>query len=146
MGRILDNRHTVHLKCGHCLRHKPDKKDHNNDVIMNVMASQITSLTIVYSSVFSGAVQTKHQSSASLTFVGGIHLWAVNSPHKGPETRKMFPCDDVIIKQTQRRWRLKSMADIFRLFKKHFLLANVCTFIENRSLRIQSTISQHWLR
>ena len=42
---------------------------HYNDVIMNTMASQITSLTIIYSSVYSGADQRKHQSSASLAFV-----------------------------------------------------------------------------
>ena len=45
----------------------------------------------------SGADQRKHQSSASLAFVGGIHRWPVNSPHKEPLTRKMFPFDDVII-------------------------------------------------
>ena len=39
----------------------------------------------------------KHQNSASLAFVGGIHRWRVNSPHKGPVTRKVFPFDDVII-------------------------------------------------
>ena len=33
----------------------------------------------------------KHQSSASLAFVSGIHRWPVNSPHKGPVTRKMLP-------------------------------------------------------
>ena len=44
-----------------------------NDVIMSVIASQITSLTIVYSTVYSGANQRKHQSSASLAFVRGIH-------------------------------------------------------------------------
>ena len=27
----------------------------------------------------------------------GIHRWQVNSPHKGPVTRKMFPFDDVIM-------------------------------------------------
>ena len=53
---------------------------------MGAMASQITSLTIVYS----GADQRKHQSSASLAFVRGIHRCPVNSPHKWPETRKMF--------------------------------------------------------
>ena len=37
----------------------------------------------------------KHQSSASLTFVRGIHWWPVNSPHKGPVTRKRFPFDYV---------------------------------------------------
>ena len=41
--------------------------------------------------VCSGADQRKHQSSASLAFVRGIHRSAVNSPHKGPVTRKMFP-------------------------------------------------------
>ena len=70
---------------------------HYNDVIMGAMASQFTSLTIVYSTVYSGADQRKHQSSASLAFVRGIHRWPVNSPHKGPVTRKMFPFDDVIM-------------------------------------------------
>ena len=61
------------------------------------MAFQITSLTIVYSTVYSGADQRKHQSSASLAFVRGIHRWPVNSQHKGPITRKMFTFDDVIM-------------------------------------------------
>ena len=46
---------------------------HNNDVIMTTMASQITSLTVVYSTFYSDADQRKHQSSASLAFVWGIH-------------------------------------------------------------------------
>ena len=66
-------------------------------VIMSAMASQITSLTIVYLCVYSSADQRKHQSSASLAFVRGIHRWPVNSPHKWPVTRKMFPFDDVIM-------------------------------------------------
>ena len=48
---------------------------HYNDIIMRAMASQITSLTIVYSIVYSGADQRKYQSSASLAFVRGIHRW-----------------------------------------------------------------------
>ena len=64
---------------------------------MTTMAFQITSLTVVYSTVYSGADQSKHQSSASLEFVWGIHRGPVNSPHKGPVTRKMFPFDDVIM-------------------------------------------------
>ena len=64
---------------------------------MGAIASQITSLTIVYSTVYSHADQRKHQSSASLDFVRGIHRWLVNSPHKWPVTRKMFPFDDVIM-------------------------------------------------
>ena len=64
---------------------------------MSTIASQITSLTIVYSTIYSGADQSKHQSSASLAFVWGIHRGPVNSPHKWPVTRKMFPFDDVIM-------------------------------------------------
>ena len=63
---------------------------HYNGVIMGVMASQITSLTIAYSTVYSGADQRKHQSSASLAFVRRIHQWPANSPHKGPVTRNCF--------------------------------------------------------
>ena len=70
---------------------------HYSDVIMGAMASQITSLTIVYSTVYSGGDQRKHQSSASLAFVRGSHRWPVNSPHKRPVTRKMFPFHDVIM-------------------------------------------------
>ena len=54
-------------------------------------------LAIVYSTVYSGADHRKHQSSASLAFVRRIHRWPVNSPHKWPVTRKMFPFDDVIM-------------------------------------------------
>ena len=64
---------------------------------MSTIASQITSPTNVYSTVYSGADQRKHQSSASLAFVQGIHQSPVNSPHKWPVTRKMFPFDDVIL-------------------------------------------------
>ena len=46
---------------------------HYSDVIMTTMASQINSLTVVYSTVYSDADQRKHQSSASLAFVWGIH-------------------------------------------------------------------------
>ena len=70
---------------------------HYTDAIMGTMASQITSLTIVYSTVYSDADQKKHQSSASLACVGGIHRGPVNSRHKWPETRKMFSFDDVIM-------------------------------------------------
>ena len=54
------------------------------------MASQITSLTIVYSTVHSGADQRKHQSSASLAFARGIHRWPVNSRTKGQWRGKCF--------------------------------------------------------
>ena len=70
---------------------------HYCDVIMGAMASIITSPTSVYSTFHSGADQRKHQSSASLAFVRGIHQRSVNSPHKRPVPPKMFPFDDVIM-------------------------------------------------
>ena len=70
---------------------------HYSDVIMGTIASQITSITIVYSTIYSDADQRTHQSSASLAFVWGIHRGPVNSPHKWPVKRKMFPFDDVIM-------------------------------------------------
>ena len=59
---------------------------------MSTMVSQMTGVSIVYLTVCSSADRGKHQSSASLAFVQGI-----NSPHKGPVTRKMFPFDDAIM-------------------------------------------------
>ena len=73
------------------------------------MASQITGVLVVYSIVCSDADQRKHQSSASLAFVGGIRRWSVTAPHKGPPTRKMFPFDDVIMHKKCHKVR----ADIF---------------------------------
>ena len=87
LNHILHNWQDVSLMIRH----------HNNDVITNAMASHITNLTIVYSSIYSGADQRNRQSSASLAFVRGIYQWPVNSPHKGPVMRKMFPFDDVIM-------------------------------------------------
>ena len=72
-------------------------KSYYGDVMMGEIASQIISLTIVYSAVYSDGDQRKHQSSASLAFVRGIHRGPVNSPHKWPLTRKMLPFDDVIM-------------------------------------------------
>ena len=61
---------------------------HYSDVITSTMASRL------FAQLF--AQQRKHQSSASLAFVRGIHRWPVDSPHKGPVTQ-MFPFDDVIM-------------------------------------------------
>ena len=112
MPGACPNRNFTYLARGHWRRLASDNLLHNSfidwagnltiflqydDVIMCAMASQITGLTIVYSTVYSGKDQRKHQSSASPAFVRGIHRWPVNSPHKGPVTRKMFPYDDVIM-------------------------------------------------
>ena len=70
---------------------------HYSDIIMSSVASQITVVWNIYSTVCSGADERRHQSSASLAFVRGIHRGPVNSLHKGSVTRKMYPYDDVIM-------------------------------------------------
>ena len=71
----------------------PNTQTHYNDVIMSAGASQVTGLLIVYSTICSGTNQRKHQTSALLAFMRRM----VNSPHKGPGTRKKLPFDDVIM-------------------------------------------------
>ena len=76
---------------------------------MSAMASQIAGVSIGCSTVCSGADQRKHQSSASLAYVRGMHWWPVGSPHKGPVTRKICPSDDVIMMQN---WGCQSSTQI----------------------------------
>ena len=99
---------------------QPCERNHYCAVIRGSMASQITSLTIVYSIVHSGADQRKHQSPASLAFVSGIHRWPVNSPHKSPVTLKTFPFDNAIMTmKTKGHPSRKPMLEI--QFKSQFL-------------------------
>ena len=79
-----------------------EQTSHYSDVIMGAMASKITSLMIVYSTVYSGADQIKYQSSASLA-VRGIHRWPVNFTHTWPLTRNFFPFYDVIMRSYKMR-------------------------------------------
>ena len=101
---------------------------HYNYVIMGAMGSQITSLTIVYSTVYSCEDQRKHQSSASLAFFfflgggGGVHRGLVNFPHKGTVTRKMFPVDDVIMVVCS------SMCSLYNFWTSVFLFYPVFVF------------------
>ena len=82
---------------------------HYGDVIMGAIAYQITSLTTVYPTIYSDSDQRKHQSTASLAFVRGIHRGPVNFPHKWPVTRKIFSFDDVIMWNVIKRkqWTIK---------------------------------------
>ena len=94
------------------------KSLHYSAVIMGHVALQITSLKIVYWTVYWGADLRKHQSSASLDFEReytgrGIHRWPVNSPHKRRVTRKMFPFDDVIMSDL-RGWNQRWHDDVQR--------------------------------
>ena len=103
------------------------REAHYGDAIMGTIASQITSLTIVYSTVYSDVDQRKHQSSVSLAFVRGIHRWPVNSPYKWPVTRKIFPFDDVIminLNTLQKGLHLTHCIREYSFEKKHLLLNN----------------------
>ena len=71
---------------------------YHSDVMISAMASEITGVSIVCLTVCSGADQRKHQSSASLVFVGEIHRWSVGFPHKGPVTRTCFHVRMLVIR------------------------------------------------
>ena len=99
---------TIHTTAGNiydfvrtCQRTHLYPAPHGSDVIMSVMASQITGVSIVHSIVCWGADQRNLQSSTSKVFVRGLHQSPVNPPHRGPVTRKMFPFDDVIMELTE---------------------------------------------
>ena len=94
---LINISQKVRLRKEWIVRHFSIIDVHYDDVIMGTTVSLITSLTIVYSTVYPDGDRRKHQSSASLAFVWGIHRGPVNSPHKWPVTREMFPFDDVIM-------------------------------------------------
>ena len=140
---------------------------HYCDAIMGAIASQITSLTIAYSIVYSDTDQRKHQSSASLAFVRGSHREPVNSPHKWPVTRKMSPFDDVTMEQrleevtvndatVYRRDKFNSFPpgqngrhiadDIFRCVFVDEKFGILIKFHRSLFLRVQLTITQHSFR
>ena len=91
--------------------------NHYNDVIMGAMVSEITSLPIVYSTVYLGADQRKHQIPASLAFVRGIYRWPVDCPHKGPVTQEMLPFGDVIMMTDYCTWTFVSTSEDSAWFK-----------------------------
>ena len=103
---------------------------HYSDVIMSAMA-QTTSLRIVYSIIYSGADQRKHQSYTSLALVMGIHRWPINSPHKGPVTGKFLPFDDDILCTSSSTKYPCQFID---------LRANVICFIFNRASNKQINV------
>ena len=106
---------------------------HYTDIIISAMASQITGVLIVCSSVSSGGDQRIHQRSASLAFLRGIHRWLVDSLHKGPVTWKMFPFHDVIME-----WQIYYQEEGFQSFG-----ASQCRqLIENINI---FNVSSKWL-
>ena len=108
---------------------------HCNDVIMSTMASLITSVLIVYSSVCSDTDQRKHQSSASLAFVWGIHRGPVNFPHKGQVTRKMFLFGEIIMTPT---------FDGFRQYRWYFHFTQSTEHKCEIRIMVCGLLIQHW--
>ena len=86
---------------------------HYNNVIMNAIVCQITASRFFTQALIQAHIKEKNQSFASLALVRGIHRWPVNSPHKGPVTRKMFPFDDLIM-------ILWKSTDKFRMYTNTF--------------------------
>ena len=128
---------------------------HYGDVTMGTIASQITSLAIVFSTVYLDTDQRKHQSPASLAFVWGIHRGPVNSPHKWPVTRKMFPFDDVIMDSfICPRMRLRSRCRYLFLCPPQgtswycfHLIRCVCVWHVSEMARLYiCALSLHWVR
>ena len=128
--------------------------DQYNDVIMGAMAFQITSLTIVYSNVYSGADQRKHQSSALLAFVRWIHRWPVNSPHKWPVTREILhlmtsswcPRSSTDGRQFIPNWRVNWYKYNLRWWQGYYLIVTNHVLLNvrylqtwNRTLKITAT-------
>ena len=113
---------------------------HYSDVILGAMASQLTGITIDQSTGYSGTDQRKHQSSASLAFVRGIHRWPVNSLHKGPVTRKKFPFDDVIM---LKRIASNCYAASNRTFESNYWSGN-CEYELPRDVRIDTIVVYLW--
>ena len=79
------------------ISYHPIWNSHYIDVIMTTMASQITSLTAVYSTIYSDADQRKKSKLRVTGLCVGNLPGPVKSPHKGPVTRKMLPFDGVIM-------------------------------------------------
>ena len=95
---------------------------------MSAVASQITGISTVCSSICSGADQRKHQSSVSLAFMRGIHWWPVDYPHRRPVTQKMFPFQDSIMNLKWRRLIVAAQSIIWK--ENHWQLYR-CIFWKN---------------
>ena len=108
---------------------------HYSDVILSAKASQIIRVSLVYSTVCSGADEKKrHQSSTSLAFLRRIHRGLVNSPNKGPVTRKMFLFDDVIMESLT--YKLDSS------LRRYFTQAN--DFLWDVKVKLTSSVTFKW--
>ena len=116
--------------------------EHYNDVMMGAIPSQINSLTIVYSNVYSGADKKKHQRSASLAICEGNSPGTGEIPHKGPVMRKMFPFDDVIMKYALLRTTTSALLQIPFLSQRHENARCIAQSIQLDTSRLNMNIRQ----
>ena len=105
--KLLENPRNMRTPPGELSESMLLLADHYSDIILSAMVYQITSLTIVYSTIYSGT----NQSSVSLAFVQGIHRWSLNSLHKGPVTQRRLLFDDVIMTSSWSTWVLQRSSD-----------------------------------
>ena len=92
MSNIVGSGHIVaHIRYLECR--------HYSDVIISAMSSEIIGVSMLYPPACSAPDQRMYQSSASFAFVRVIHRCPVDSPHKGPITRKIIPLHDVIMRR-----------------------------------------------
>ena len=96
---------------------------------MSAMTSQITGVLIVYSTVCSCADQRKHQSSASLAYVRGIHRWSMTSPHIRRITRKCFHLMALSWWICRRRSTIYSHSYVTILWHNRDCIYNVCILL-----------------
>ena len=83
-----------------------------------------------------------------MAFVRGIHRWPVNSPHKGPVTRKMFPFDDVIMDWMKFYLNVFVGFDslhTFLLIRLHMKMANDISALQDLLISVMTTgnITRH---
>ena len=108
------------------------------------MASKISGVSIVCSTVCWGPGQRKHQSPAWLAFVRkGIHVWPVNSPHNGTVTRKMFPFDDVIMWTMRKALCIQGLAFEKLVHKMSYVLLSP-NLLNSTGIHIQQRCASWW--
>ena len=108
------NEWNMALKCNYQFFSDEHNMVHCNDVIMSLMAYQITSLTIVYSNVYTGEDQRKHQCSASQAFARGLtgDRWI-------PRTNGLGPVLLTLLRHVARILATGSNAENVSIWRRH---------------------------
>ena len=115
---------------------------HYSDVIMGLMASQITSFMIVYLTVIQAQIKENIKVPHHWPLCRRIHWWLVNSPHKWPVTRKMFPFDDVIKMASQIMSQLTNQQLVHAYIKEKIQGLTLLTLCEGNPSLISKLSSQ----